>query len=341
MYKSLQTRNKYKLKMVLIEEFAEVVEIRPGRRIFLRKVLLGCSQPDSLSTSQKHIQMIFVHGLCGTEQQYQLLLDSLDKLMSSASSEFSKLNYCASCFLYDSIGCGQSPPLYDWNAYSNEEMRADFEAIVTLKYLNETVSAPSLILPTILVGHSYAPSMFLPLVAARRDGTLLLPNLIGLIFINTAVRGLHFHIPDGGHAVMRLPVFILRCIQSSLTEGFIKIAIHPEHVDLRNEIRKQSQHNDMRVAQAYHRHMEWAHLSHLQNAIWRSNDKVLPTLTIHGAKDELTPVECAQYIHNHLLPTQKSDLVIIDRACHLVMLEQPEQTAKAVLTFLEKLLKAN
>ena len=317
--------------MVFIEEFADVVEIRQSRRIFLRKISIGNSQPSD-GSSAVHVQFILVHGLCGTEQQFHLFLESLDKLLASSSDK----RYFVSCFLYDSIGCGQSPSLSDWEAYSNEEIRADFEALISLHNAAKISVAPSLTLPTLLLGHSYAPSIFLPSLHQRNQGPPLLPNLVGIVLINTALRGSDFNIPDGGHVIMRLPVFILNCIQSLLTEGFLNMAVHPNHVFLRDEIRKLSQKNDMRVAQAYHRHMEWAHPFHLHKAIWRGNNEIIPSLILHGADDGLTPVECAQHIHNQLLKTQKSDLVIMDEACHLVMVEQPDLTAKAVFNFMVK-----
>jgi pimeloyl-ACP methyl ester carboxylesterase len=318
--------------MVFIEEFADVVEIRPGRRIFLRKILMHGSGLDPSRPTAIHVQLIFVHGLCGTELQYSLLLKSFHELLSSSNDK----KYHVSCILYDSIGCGQSPSLPEWDAYSNEECRADFEALFALQNVEGLTVAPSPSLPTLLVGHSYAPSIFLPSLHGRNVEPFLLPNLAGIILINTALRDSQFNIPDGGHVIMRLPVFILNCIQSLLTEGFLNMAVHPDHVELRNEIRRLSQKNDMRVAQAYHRHMEWAHPFHLHKAIWRRKDVVVPTLVLHGANDGLTPVECAQHIHNQLLTTQKSDLVIIDKASHLAMIEQPDQAAKALYDFMEK-----
>jgi pimeloyl-ACP methyl ester carboxylesterase len=317
--------------MVFIEEFADVVEIRPGRRIFLRKILVDGAESDP-SNPTAHVQLILVHGLCGTEQQYHLLLKSFHKLLSSSNDK----KYRLSCFSYDGIGCGQSPSLPGREAYSNEECRADFEALFALQSIEGTMAAPSLTLPTLIVGHSYAPSIFLPSLQVRNDQPLLVPNLVGIVLINTALRDSKFNIPDGGHVIMRLPLFVLNCIQSLLTEGFLNMAVHPDHVELRNEIRRQSQKNDMRVAQAYHRHMEWAHSYHLHKVIWRRKDVAVPTLILHGANDGLTPVECAQQIHNQLLTTQKSDLVIIDQASHLVMIEQPDQAANALYNFMEK-----
>lgn len=215
---------------MLTEDSAKVVEVRPGRRLFIRKVLIG-----STKSVEPALQLICVHGTCATERQYQPLLESLDRRF-----EHEKVV----CLLFDCIGCGQSPSLKEWDAYSNSEVRADLEAVI------QNHSNPTL--PTILMGHSYAPSIFLPLLTERPN---LLPHWLGCILTSTAVRSDHLHQRDGGHLVMSLPVVLLRCLQKPLTEGFLQMAVHPDHVKLKDVIRTESNSNDMAVAQAYHRQM--------------------------------------------------------------------------------------
>ena len=291
--------------MVFTEVFAKEVEIRPGRRLFVRKVSIG-----SANSIHPTLQLICVHGTCGTERQYHLFLESLDRLLGH------KQQLC--CLLFDSIGCGQSPSLKEWDAFGNLEVRADLEAIIQ-NHSNQT-------LPTVLVGHSYAPSIFLPLLVEKPK---LISNLSGCILICTAVRNEHLQHCDGGHPIMKLPVFMLRCLQKQLTEGFVQIAVHPDHVVLKDAVRSDSNANDIAVAKAYHRQIEFATEEHL-NAIAH-----VPTLILHGADDGVIPVQCGQHLKNSL---PKSELVVIDRASHLVMLEKPDHVAEEVFTFIKKLL---
>ena len=291
--------------MVLTENFAGEVEVRPGRRLFVRKVTIG----STISTGPAQLQLICVHGTCATEKQYQLFLESIDKLLQTKK---------ISCLLFDNVGCGQSPSLEEWDAYCNREIRADLEAII------ENHADPTL--PTVLIGHSYAPSIFLPLLQERPE---LVPKLSGCILLCTAVRSEHLPHSDGGHYVMRLPVAILRCFQKQLTEGFLHLAVHPDHVALKDAVRSNSNANDIRVAKAYHRQMIWASEEHLAGIAH------VPTLILHGADDGVIPVECGQHLQNKL---PRSKLVVLDRSSHLVMIEQPDQAAQEAVTFLERLL---
>ncbi len=60
----------------------------------------------------------------------------------------------------------------------------------------------------------------------------------------------------------------------------------------------------------------------------------LPVLIICGAEDRLTPVKYGRYLHERIAG---SELVVIERAGHMVMLEQPRATNQAMRAFLERL----
>ena len=368
--------------MTIIEEFASIVEIRKGRKIYLRKVILnGCCNPSvvnkdvaaaSTANTEPNIQIIFVHGICGTEQQFQLLLQSMDDQLSSSSSSSSSSQSSTAhssttiaCWLYDQVGCGQSPTLPNYNDYTYEETQADLKALLLAEQQNQTMHqhfpTPCWTLPTIVVGHSYGPSLFIPLLSEDPNLLLLLPNIIGFILINTSVRCPHLPIADGGHYIMKLPIFLLQCIQSPLTDAFIHMAVHPHHTELRNIIRIASQKNNMFVAKYYHQNSKWMTVSQLQMAAGGrrsstgSNNKkdLVPTLIIHGTNDGVTPIECGQYMYNQLLLIASSSddnkneqrnntppvtFIAIDEASHMVMIEQPHQTAQAILHFIKPLL---
>ncbi len=57
----------------------------------------------------------------------------------------------------------------------------------------------------------------------------------------------------------------------------------------------------------------------------------LPALIIVGRDDVLTPIKYAEYLHTHLPDTQ---LVIVEKAGHFAMLEQPDAVNRAILNFI-------
>ena len=63
--------------MVLQEVQAGLETVRPGRKLFIRQVRLG--QPAAAGTSAAAVRIVFMHGTCATEQQFQLLLEAMDR----------------------------------------------------------------------------------------------------------------------------------------------------------------------------------------------------------------------------------------------------------------------
>jgi pimeloyl-ACP methyl ester carboxylesterase len=125
---------------------------------------------------------------------------------------------------------------------------------------------------------------------------------------------------------MKLPVFVLNCLQRVLTESFLNLAVHPHNGWLADRLRQESNSNDMRVAKAYHTQMEWrpalSLLAHLPKV-----------LIVHGADDRIIPIECGQHLHN-IIPS--SELLVVDSASHLVHMEQAPRVATAILSFLSR-----
>ncbi|MFX0069973.1 MAG: alpha/beta fold hydrolase [Candidatus Hermodarchaeota archaeon] len=63
----------------------------------------------------------------------------------------------------------------------------------------------------------------------------------------------------------------------------------------------------------------------------------VPCLIICGKDDKLTPVKYSMYFHEKL---RTSELVIIEKASHMVMLEKPEELNHAITIFMENNLKS-
>jgi pimeloyl-ACP methyl ester carboxylesterase len=55
-----------------------------------------------------------------------------------------------------------------------------------------------------------------------------------------------------------------------------------------------------------------------------------PTLVISGAADRLTPPKYSVYLRDHI---PGAELVLVDAAGHMVMLEKPEVVARAISKF--------
>ncbi|HPZ65628.1 MAG TPA: alpha/beta hydrolase, partial [Bacillota bacterium] len=58
-----------------------------------------------------------------------------------------------------------------------------------------------------------------------------------------------------------------------------------------------------------------------------------PTLIICGTEDRLTPVKYSRYLHQTI---PRSQLVELEGAGHMVMLEAPEQVNRAIAVFLQE-----
>jgi pimeloyl-ACP methyl ester carboxylesterase len=305
--------------MVLVEEIGELQEVRRGRSLFLRKVVVGPPH------TKPCLKVVALHGTCATQTQYQPFLEALDDLLVQANNDNNKTS-CIIIWLYDNVGCGQSPAMTEWDDYSNENFALDLRAILVDQVLKQ--DGP---LSCVLMGHSYSPTILLELLnRCSPIPDLLKPD--AFIFVSSAIRSDNdskgLLMPDGGHPIMRLPVFILSCLQWHLSESFLGLGLCKDcDPALRDKLRSENNGNNMAMAQATHRNHKWA----------TSDDaKVLhhvPTLVIHGTEDGIISPQCSELIAKEL---PMSKLVLIEKASHLIMLEQPVEMASNLLSFLKQ-----
>ena len=61
----------------------------------------------------------------------------------------------------------------------------------------------------------------------------------------------------------------------------------------------------------------------------------IPCLILVGKEDEMTPVKYSEFFHKKI---KNSELVIIDNAGHLVMIEQPKKLNKAIENYIKNYL---
>jgi pimeloyl-ACP methyl ester carboxylesterase len=57
----------------------------------------------------------------------------------------------------------------------------------------------------------------------------------------------------------------------------------------------------------------------------------VPALVISGENDRLTPVKYGRYLHRHI---PESEMIVIERAGHMMALEKPEDVVAAIRTFI-------
>jgi pimeloyl-ACP methyl ester carboxylesterase len=327
----------------MLEEQAKLETVRPGRSLFVRKVRLG----NTTNTTTATLQIVCVHGTSASEQQYHMLLESLHEIiLADGETEVS-----IQCLLPDLMGCGQSPPAPNAkNAYSNEEIMADLLALM------EQHGDPNL--PLVIMGHSYACNVILPMLLESQKNPAF-PNLTACIFLSSAVRCPENPNIDGGHWIMRspfVPDMLLNYMQPSMTEQFVEMAVHPDHVALKEQVKHASNGNSMRTARAYHSNHKWyADLDRLSSSSDSSVNFDVPVLVVHGAEDVIIPLAAGKSLARALSSVSLSsssssgqssssssanvvEFVTVERARHLVMMEQPEEVARAVWKFLRPLL---
>jgi pimeloyl-ACP methyl ester carboxylesterase len=276
------------------------VEIRPGRTVYVRNLSLGdASRPD--------VNLICLHGTAASHQQYLLLLGALDKLLQPIGSS-------VTCWMYDGVGLGDSPIETDPNAYSDEEQLADLHAI--LERVDKTR-------PTIFMAHSYAPMGMLKYLQKHP-----LESLRGCIFLSTGFHDGPVSLVSGGPGIFKLPLFLLNCLQSLLTESFLSMGLDasadPALVDA---ARKDCNANNMWVVQQYYKSHKWLSSSEAKEIVILQNT---PCLVVHGATDKVIPIKSGQFVANQL----HTELVVVETASHLVLVERPEVVAKAIVKFL-------
>jgi abhydrolase domain-containing protein 8 len=266
--------------------------IRPGRNLYTRTII----------SKTPLLNLVWVHGTCAKSSQFDAVVEKM-----------SATNSVVACYLYDAMGCGQSPILSEWDAYTTKEAALDLRA-----FLEKCIEDKSL--PTVVIGHSYAVTVIIRMLAQNRH-----VNVAACVFLSSALKGSPVPLHNRGHPIFKLPVVLLKCLQPFLTKEFIRLAYHPEADPALLEASNDADNaNDMYMCKAYHVHHDWATVEEAT-----SNIRV-PCLVIHGREDKVIPVEGGQ----HLADMTRGKLVIVERASHQVMEEQPEQVAEAIWEWL-------
>lgn len=304
---------------MISENLGKLVEIRPGRNLFVRNWILN-DRKKTRATKEpsREITLVCVHGTAATQEQYILLWKALDKFLGESSSSLR-----IHCWAYDAVGCGHSPKIS-----GNAAAYVDEEQVQDLKALLETHVFPKSSSDIHFVGHSYGPNWIYKYLELKdqENPTGSGNNVKGLILISTGLESKE--LVNGGPGIFKvLPLWLLNCIQPILTNSFMQLGFspttHKNQPDLIAQVKQANNKNDMEVCVYYYQAHVW---------LSRLNKEHLPSraLVLHGTDDQIIPIHCGQQVANQL----GSDLVSIPDASHLILLEQPELVAQHVLEFL-------
>lgn len=332
------------------EILAEIVEVRPGRRLFCRHLILGAdavlgqedepaiAPPSPNAVLTQHV--VCIHGTAASQEPYLPLLAALDGKLDQHHDEDPPQRRVVHCWLYDAVGCGRSPKGASPGDYGDDAQVEDLHAFVTNLVLPEMKSGLSTSSSTppelFMMGHSYGPTWIFKWMSFMEeeqpqergtgsmemsDSSLIIPT--GVILLCTGVESTD--LVRRGPFLFRYdyvpPIWFLKWVQPSLTKMFLKVGFSEETRRDQPELVAQSQQannqNDMQVVRFYYRSHDW--LSDLSGFA----SKGCRFLVVHGSQDGIIPIHNGQVVANQL----GTDLVAIDDASHMVFQEQPETTA--------------
>jgi pimeloyl-ACP methyl ester carboxylesterase len=258
------------------------------------------------------------------------------------------------------------------SAYSNEEIMADLTALMETHVdpnlpvvLMGHSYACNVILPMLLSAKEKAKKKYPNLTACIfLSSAVRCPE-------NPNPDGGHWMLRSS-----YVPDLLLNYLQPTMTNAFVEMAVHPDHTELRERVKTASNGNSMRTARAYHRNHKWYELDLVPGraddddaasaAATATTDFLdVPILVVHGAEDAIIPVAAGRSLATALssplsseqqseskaghsnseqqssaavaAATGRVEFVTVERARHLVMMEQPDEVARAVWKFLRPL----
>jgi pimeloyl-ACP methyl ester carboxylesterase len=139
-----------------------------------------------------------------------------------------------------------------------------------------------------------------------------------------------------------IPDMLLNYLQPTTTNAFVEMAVHPDHAELlRAQVKEASNGNSMRTARVYRRNHKWyapeAFDSNVRLLVVQ--DAIISVAAGRSLAKSLSSVSSSAHSSEDAqsLPTSSVEFVTVERAKHLVMMEQPDEVARAVWKFLRPL----
>lgn len=287
----------------------DLLEINLGRNVYLS--FIPC---DGAQTT-----LFLFHGIMGSTAQWDSILPSLK----------CDYNIC----MYDALGCGcsQKPQLHE--AYSPDLFISDAIAIFN-KYSTSR---------NIIVGHSYgtvlAAQICKHLLQLEEnkfssspivdDITLQISNknkIVGIVLLASALTA-------EGVPIMKLPLFLLRCMSGALAKGGTNALVSSSaSLEIKQKVTEANLSNDLFVARATWTQLKWA-----SKEDWMYITSY-PLLIIHGKDDAALPLTQAQNLFNFIKDSHGESqsihrFEVIEDCGHLIPVEKPEQLLKILKEF--------
>jgi pimeloyl-ACP methyl ester carboxylesterase len=123
---------------------------------------------------------------------------------------------------------------------------------------------------------------------------------------------------------------VLNCLQPLLTKEFLKIGFAPKthttQPTLIQEAIAANNGNDMQVVCSYYGNHQW--LVEIPSSLSK-----LPSLVMHGVDDGVIPIHHGQRVANQF---QNKDLISIQDASHMILLERPQVVADHIVSFFNR-----
>ena len=242
-------------------------EIQDGRKIMRRCMSFKYPSLSSAEAPTSIINILFVHGSCAGSIQFESLISSLDQSFLNSKTSTTEIddeskieshNMTLNCYLFDALGCGDSKPnVFDWHFYSEQALAKDLENIFS-HMCQEEKKEDETKTKTFIVAHSYGTSQVIKLINNLNspenhiplDGIALIGSALGDGPCKTAI--------NGGLSIFKLPVFILKWMQTTMTNSFVEAAYHGDsHQSLKETARTFCNQNDMAIVKAFYRQTKW------------------------------------------------------------------------------------
>lgn len=306
-----------------------VIEVRSGRFLFCRHRRVSSSLAVTSGRDIVNIALVCMHGTAANHRQFLPFVNALEALILSADH-----GVTLDCWMYDAVGCGDSPVLDDAAAYS------DFEQIKDLMGLfqNHVQTDKTRIF---LLGHSYAPNWIYKFILQRKDLMTSLSKQVeisGIVIVCSGLQNEQLQMQKGGPTLFRAPLWLLNCLQPLLTKIFLRIGFakktHFDNPEMIKEAEFANNKNNMQVVRLYYQSHDWLQdLEQVQNCYRESGTSLAP-LVLHGTEDQVIPIPCGQDLANRW----HVPLVAVPDASHMIFLEQPAVVARHVFDYLQLIL---
>ena len=281
-------------------QFLTSQEVRPGRVL----TVLHIQQPSRAAA--KGI-IVFVHGACARMQQFvhQIL-------------HFSQAGY--EIVAYDALGCGLSEKPVDEQAYTSDELYADFLAVVAKFTVNRGAKALA------IVGHSMGGAAVLRFSATAPNASFLSKSAVAIcppVFTGAA----------SARSIFKLPASILWLIRPLLGIKARELLFGPKaSTALRNQEKEASARNPVHMFRAFYNGINSNLFAHKS----LGTELHVPTLFIGADGDKICPLSGVETIATHFAGS--SGKLEVARECgHQCMQEDPEQVTGLLEKFFSSL----